>query len=107
MPERILAEHIVTVTDFSSETLRRIIAHLEVSTEFEHMVYREAELDAVWSITGFILKHAVDSDQRNLAERLHAVSHEAHDLVADGRAADAARLLRTFLIANGESDVVA
>ena len=98
--------HIVVVRDFSIETLRAIIAHLEVSTEFEHMVYREAELDAIWSITGFFLVNAGDSDQCRLAERLHAAAHEAHDLVADGRAGDAARLLRAFLVSIGEGDVV-
>jgi hypothetical protein len=89
--------HIVTVTDFSPETLRSIIAHLEISTDFEHLVYRESELDAIWSITGFVLKN-----QRNLTEResvlkLHDIAHAAHDLVADRRPGDAAALLRTFL----------
>ncbi len=46
--------NIVTVTDVGPDTIRRIIAHLEVSTDFDHLVYRDAELDAVWSITGFI-----------------------------------------------------
>lgn len=99
-------EHIVTVSDFSAETLRRIIAHLEASTEFEHMVYREAELDAIWSITGFFLTTAGESEERGLAERLHAAAHEAHDLVADGRAKDAATLLQTFLLSDGDSYVV-
>jgi len=98
--------HIVTVSDFSAETLRRIIAHLEVSTEFEHMVYREAELDAIWSITAFFLLNKEDSDQRDLAQRLHTAAHEAHDLVADGRAVDAARLLQRFLTSDGERNVV-
>jgi hypothetical protein len=105
-PTKLMADpgHIVTVSDFSPETLNRIIAHLEVSTEFEHMVYREAELDAIWSITGFFLGNAVDSAQRSLAERLHSAAHEAHDLVADGRAGDAAQLLRTALLFSGESN---
>ena len=89
--------HIVVVSDFSKETLMSVIAQLEVSTEFEHMIYREAELDAIWSITGFFLTNSVDSDQRQWAERLHAAAHEAHDLVAEGRAKDAARLLRAFV----------
>jgi hypothetical protein len=93
--------HIVPVSDFSTETLRRIIAHLEVSTEFEHMVYREAELDAIWSITGFFLNNEKDSEQCDAAQRLRTAAHEAHDLVADGRATDAARLLQTFLLSNG------
>ena len=89
--------NIVVVSDFSTETIRSVIAQLEVSTEFEHMIYREAELDAIWSITGFFLTNSEDPDQRELAERLHAAAHEAHDLVAEGRAGDAARLLRTFV----------
>jgi hypothetical protein len=88
--------HIVPVTDFSVETLRQIVALLDASTEFEHFVYREAELDAIWSLTGFFLQHSPDSAQYPLAERLHSIAHEAHDLVADGRAQDAAKLLRTF-----------
>jgi len=89
--------HIVAVCDFSAETLQAIIAHLEVSTEFEHMVYREAELDAIWSITGFFLINESKSDLYAFAERLHAAAHQAHDLVAEGRNRDAATILRGFL----------
>src|SRR5712692_11682839 len=96
-PKAVNPAHIVTIMDFSPETLRRIIAHLEVSTEFEHLVYREAELDAVWSITGFFLGDQPDSGQRDAVRRLHAGAHQAHDLVADSRPRDAAVLLRTFL----------
>jgi len=87
---------IVAVSDFSTETLQQIIALLEVSTDFEHFVYREAELDAIWSITGFFLQSADGSPQYAHAEQLHRVAHEAHDLVADGRAREAARLLSEF-----------
>jgi hypothetical protein len=48
--------HIVTVTDCSPGTFRDIIAHLEVSTDFEYLVYRESELDALWSASGFALR---------------------------------------------------
>ena len=90
-------EEVVAVKDFSPETLRSIIEHLEVSTEFEHMVYREAELDAIWSITGFFLAGKPETQHREAVMRLHAGAHEAHDLVADGRVEDAATLLRKFL----------
>ena len=56
------AGHIVVVTDFSTETLRSIIAHLEVSSEFEHMVYREAELDAIRSGGGEIVTIGPDEE---------------------------------------------
>ncbi len=88
---------IVTVQDFSPETLRHIVAHLEVSTEFEHLVYREAELDAIWSITGFFLAREPESGAREAALRLHRGAHAAHDLVGQGRPEAAAALLRQFL----------
>ena len=90
-------EHIVTVADFSSETLQSMIAHLQFSTAFEHLVYREAELDALWTITGFYLRAPPDSDQRRQVILLHDGAHQAHDLVADGRPRDAAAILRRFL----------
>ena len=85
--------HIVTVRDFSPDTLQAIAAHLEVSTDFEHLVYREAELDAIWSITGFFLSQKPDST----VARLHEGAHRAHDLVGEGRPREAAVILRTFL----------
>jgi len=84
---------IVTVTDYSAETLENLIAHLEVSTDFEHMVYRESELDALWSITGFALKSGTGP---GVAE-VHEIANEAHDLVAERRPREAAALLRTLL----------
>jgi hypothetical protein len=89
--------HIVTVTDFSPETLRDIVAHLEISVDFEHLVYREAELDAIWSITGFVLKYEPDREHREAIARLHETAHVAHDLVAACRPEEAADILRSFL----------
>ena len=90
-------DHIVPVTNFSADTLLSIIAHMEVSTDFEHLVYREAELDAVWSITGFFLVNEPKSNQIEAVRRLHAGAHKAHDLVADRRPAEAAVVLRSLL----------
>ena len=95
--EKVNPAHIVTVEDFSSDTLRRIVAHLEVSTEFEHLVFREAELDAIWSITAFYLANASESADRETVTRLHRGAHRAHDLVGENRPREAAELLRRFL----------
>jgi hypothetical protein len=89
--------HIVAVRDFSPHTIRAIAAHLEVSTSFEHLVYREAELDAVWSLTAFLLAQTRDPAQRKNLIRLHEAAHRAHDLVGAGQPRQAAALLRTFL----------
>ena len=95
--EAVNPAHIVTVRDFSPETLAAIAAQLEASTDFEHLVYREAELDAVWSITGFFLAVRPQAAEWEAVERLHAGAHRAHDLVGEGRPREAAALLRKFL----------
>jgi hypothetical protein len=89
--------HIVTVDNFSPELLRNLIAHLEASTDFEHLVYREAELDAVWSLTGFCLLNETDLTKRAAVERLHIMAQRAHELVADRRPEVAADVLRNCL----------
>ena len=89
--------HIVSVQDFSPETLRSVIEHLEASTEFDHLVYREAELDAIWTITGYFLVNEPRSSDRDAVRRLHAGVHQAHDFVAASRPDAAADVLRAFL----------
>jgi hypothetical protein len=89
--------HIVTVNDFSDDTLRELIAALEVSTEFEHLIFRESELDAVWSIAGFALTGEPDAIRREMIARLKETALLAHDLVADRRPKEAAKALKTLL----------
>lgn len=89
--------HIVAVADLSPETLRSIIAHLEVSTDFEHLVYRESELDAIWSIAGFLAHREPDAKQRDKVLHLRGVAHRAHDLVAARLPRSAAAILRELL----------
>lgn len=90
-------DHIVSVQDFSQDTLRNVIAHLKASTTFEHLVYREAELDAIWTITGFFLANEPASGARDAVWRLHAGAEKAHDLVAERRPEAAATVLEAFL----------
>jgi hypothetical protein len=90
-------DHIVSVKDFSRDTLRNVIAHLKASTSFEHLVYREAELDAIWTITGFFLAKGQAYRRDESVKRLHAGAQKAHDLVADRRPEAAATVLEAFL----------
>lgn len=90
-------DHIVSVKDFSPATLRNIIAHLKASSSFEQLVYREAELDAIWTITAFFLANEPASRLRDEVNRLHAGAHKAHDLVAERRPGAAATVLESFL----------
>ena len=96
-PREVDPARIVSVKDFSPDTLRNIIAHLKASTSFEHLVYREAELDAVYTITAFFLANEPASSRRDEVNRLHAGAHRAHDLVAARRPGAAATVLEGFL----------
>jgi hypothetical protein len=88
--------HIVSVIDFSPATLANILAHIEVSTTFEHYVYREAELDAVWSLTDFSLRTERDVAVRAAVTDLHEAAHRAHDLLGEHRIGEAVESLRPF-----------
>ena len=94
---RLNPAHIVTVNDSSEETLRELIAVLEVSTDFEHLIYRESELDAVWSIAGFALRDEPNAIRREAIARLRDTAHVAHDLVAERRPREAADKLKSLL----------
>jgi hypothetical protein len=96
-PQEVNPGHIVSVKDFSPETLRNVVAHLKASTSFEHLVYREAELDAIWTITGFFLANEPASRLREAVKALHAGAHRAHDLVAKRQPGAAATVLETFV----------
>jgi hypothetical protein len=89
-------DHIVLIVDFSQDTLRNVIAHLEVSTGFDHLIYREAELDAIWTLTSLRAIRTSDPDAQAAAQ-LHAAVQTAHDLVAANRPQAAADILRNFL----------
>jgi hypothetical protein len=95
--------HIVPVRDCSPETLQAVAERLEVSTTFEHLVYREAELDAIWSLTGFFLAQTQDPSREALV-RLQEAAHQAHDLVGQKRPREAAALLRKFSGSSRSSD---
>jgi hypothetical protein len=89
--------NIVPVADFAPETLSNIAAHLEASTDFEHFVYREAELDAVWSLLGFSIGSEKDPPRRKALLALRDAAHQAHDLVGQRKPFDAADCLRRLV----------
>ncbi len=88
---------VISVQDYTPATLQAVIAQLERSTSVDHFVYRESELDALWSLLEVALRTA--RQQRAPAaevahlERLFQAVREAHDLVAaEAPLAAAARL---------------
>lgn len=89
---------IIPVQDYAPATLRAVVAQLEGSTSLDHLVYRESELDALWSLLELELRRARqqgESEQRiQEIGRLFDAAKDAHDLVAAEDPAAAARRLR-------------
>jgi hypothetical protein len=79
----------VAIADFSPETLRSVLAHLEVSTAFEHFIFREAELGAIWSLTGFAQASAD-------VTRLREAVLNAHDQLGRKHPQEAIQSLEPF-----------
>jgi hypothetical protein len=92
--------HLVPVEDFSEETLRNLVAHLEESTTFEHFVYRESELDEVCRLVDDALQGGqgrVDEQQRGRWQDIFNAARDAHDLVGSEDPERAAERLRQIL----------
>lgn len=89
---------IVTIQDYTPATLQAVIAQLECSTSVDHFVYRESELDALWSLLEVALRTArhqrAPGAELARLERLFQAVREAHDLVAAEAPMAAAACLR-------------
>jgi hypothetical protein len=94
--ESVKPGHIVCVADFSPETIRGVIAHLDVSTEFEHLVFREAELDAICSLIDFALNQKPEPAQVLAMSQLREAAIRAYLLLGRKRPRESARQLRPF-----------
>ncbi|MBI2761289.1 MAG: hypothetical protein HYX51_07685 [Chloroflexi bacterium] len=94
---------IVPIQDYTPATLRAVVAQLEGSTTVDHLVYRESELDALWTLLEREVRLARqngDSEARvQELHRLFAAAQDAHNLVAAEDPAAAARRLRQVAMA--------
>src|SRR5215469_7981101 len=88
---------VVPIQDFSPATLRTVLAHLEASSS-GHLVYREAELDALWSMLDVAIRSAaargVNPEDLDELQSLFRAVTDAHNFVGDGDPAAAAARLR-------------
>lgn len=96
------------IEDLLPETIEGVAKRLLVSSTFEELVYRECELDALWTLCDIALEMVAlresghyerpwqgipTGDASNLVT-LRAMFEEAHEFAADARTEDAARVLR-------------
>lgn len=85
------------VSELEPQTLLEVARRLDVARSFEDLVYRESELDALWTLADLQARQAELDGAREdfrrwgtVRDRLRAV----HDLVPEGRCLEAAARLR-------------
>jgi hypothetical protein len=102
----------IVIEDLHPATLEGVAARLrETPNEFEELVYRETEIDALWSLTDLAI--ATMADRRNgrpSGEKpndddpkvanlvaLRGLFDEAHELIATGRPGEAAEVISSAI----------
>jgi hypothetical protein len=88
----------IPVQDYTPATLRAVVTQLEGSTTVDHLVYRESELDALWSLLDVEVRRAQargenEARMQELRELFDAAT-DAHNLVGADDPEAAARRLR-------------
>ncbi|MFN0070758.1 MAG: hypothetical protein ACKVVP_04610 [Chloroflexota bacterium] len=87
----------ISIDDFSNDTLIALADRLEKSTSFQELLVREAELDEIYRRVETALIDATSQDDKYSASGLQQLFQrvwEAHDLAAEGEPLEAARRIR-------------
>lgn len=92
--------HIVDVQALDVATVSLVIAQLEVSPRADQLVYRESEVDALWTLADMALKKG-----RTNAGKWLELLWEAHDHVGDGNPVEARSALVRLRDSLGEAEV--
>ena len=87
---------IYAVEQLDAETIREVAERVAGSSAFEDLIYRESEIDALWSLADIAARKAA-LDQAPAAGHWAEVRDRigrAHDLVPEGECLDAAAVLQ-------------
>jgi hypothetical protein len=94
----IALDDIVEIEDFSNATLHALATRLDGSSEFQTLIAREIEVDELWRRLETGIKEMADDatarTSRDTLDALFSLVWQAHDLVGEGRPAEAAERLR-------------
>jgi hypothetical protein len=89
------ADELTSIDDYSAATLASICERMAGSSEVEHMIYRESELDEVWRLLDADVANAArdgrSAQQLQRLEAMRSLVIEAHDLVGNDGDTVAAR----------------
>ena len=87
---------IYQVTDLEPATILAVADRTAAATSFEDLIYRESEVDAIWTLVDIQVRQAElhDSPELDRWLRLRDQLWQAHDLIPEGRVTESAALLR-------------
>lgn len=91
---------IYQVTELTPETLLGIADRLDVADSFADQIYRESEIDALWTQVDIQVRQAELAGDTGALQRwreLHRRLWVAHDLIPEGRCAESAGVLRELV----------
>jgi hypothetical protein len=71
---------VVRVEALTPRTVEDVIDRLEASRDFDHLVYRESEVDALWSLADMAVRRR-EPNAQTLLDLLWA----AHERIGEGR----------------------
>jgi hypothetical protein len=95
------------IEDLLPETIEGVAARLLLSDTFEELVYRECELDALWTLADIAISVIAHRETGHVPEawqsfpegsgetlvRLRSLLEQAHELAVDGGTTEAAAIL--------------
>ena len=89
---------IYQVTNLEVATILAVADRTEQATSFEDLIYRESEVDALWSLCDIQVKQAQINDSPELPKwlALREKLWRAHDLIPEGEVAESAAVLRSI-----------
>lgn len=82
---------IYQVEELTPSTILEVAERVAVASSFEDLIYRESEIDALWSLADIAAK--TDSAAQRWADLRDRIG-VAHDLVPEGEVTEAAEVLR-------------
>lgn len=87
------------VEELTTTTVTDVADRIEVAVDFEDLVYRESEIDALWSLADIARRDATLAGHADAARwtQILELIGTAHDLIPDGRCTESAAILRQVL----------
>lgn len=89
-------DDIYPVEELTADVITFVADRVAVAESFSDLIYRESEIDALWSLADIAARDSALANAPGASSRAELRDRigQAHDLVPEGRCAEAAEILR-------------